>query len=108
MGISQKKKGVKTLARFYIGKEELHLTDSRIVELEYYVTKSNIFYEHLNETQSAYGVGVEEKEKGQLTDKEEIQDITSNRDEIEKIIDVLKNNKVLPIHLKDVILDMLS
>lgn len=93
--------------RFYIGGEDIKLADSRIVKLKYYILEEELYYEEFNKSMVTYGIEVE-KIENKIIESSCINNITSDNSKINAIGNVLKSNSVLPVHLKDVILDILS
>lgn len=95
------------MTRFYIGRKDLEISDSRIVELKYYILEQKKFYEDLNEELIAYGIEIEKIDNA-ITEVNRVEDVTCDDAKIKSLAHMLKENKVLPIHLNDVILDILS
>lgn len=95
------------MTRFYIGGNDLEISDSRIVELKYYILEQKKFYEDLNEELIAYGIEIEKIDDA-ITEVNRVEDVTCDDAKIKSLAQMLKENKVLPIHLNDVILDILS
>lgn len=96
------------MAKVLVGKEDVEVPDGSIVELNYYIVKENIFYEELNARHVSYGIEIE-KVANQFSNHERnfLRDITCNRKEILRIADLLRKNKVMPVHLKDVMEDFI-
>ena len=92
--------------KFFIGEEYLTLENKRVVELKYFVLKQAKFVEETGENKISYGIEVEKCSKPK-TEKEFVLDITTKEEDIMRITNCLKENKITPIHLKDVIVDML-
>ena len=92
--------------KFFIGEEHLTLENKRVVELKYYVLKQEKFVEETGENKITYGIEVEKCSKPK-TEKEIVLDVTTKEENIMRITNCLKENKITPIHLKDVIVDML-
>lgn len=95
------------MAKICTGEEQLDGVEGQIVELKYYILEQKVFYEDLNEELTAYGLEIEKRDNT-MTETSKIEDITCNKKEIDEITRMLKDNKVLPVHLNDVVLDMLS
>ncbi len=95
------------MARFYIGGEDVEVTDSRIIELKYYILKQELFYEDFGKKIITYGIEIEKIEKG-IIESNSIKNVTCDNSKINEIGNILKENSVLPVHLKDIILDILS
>jgi hypothetical protein len=95
------------LARFYIGGEDLEVTDSRIMKLKYYILEQEMFYDELKRNMIAYGIEIE-KIENETVESSSINNVTNDVKKINEIGHILKENVVLPVHLEDVILDILS
>ena len=84
------------MAKFCVGEECLQLSNGTEIELKYYIRQQTIF-------------GIEiEKTDHEFVESTVIEAITCDADEINLISCKLKQNKVLPIHLEDIVIDMLS
>ena len=92
--------------KLFIGEERLALENKRIVELKYFLLEEAKFVEETKESEKTYGIYVE-KRNGELLEAEIVKDITTEKENAMQITKCLKRNKVTPIHLKDVIVDML-
>lgn len=92
--------------------EAIDVKDTNInnrIELEYYRIKKKK-YHFLKENTETYGIEVVKKEYlGQKisVEKEKIDRISSKKSSIDSILNTLKEFKVTPIALKDVIEDMI-
>lgn len=95
------------MARQCIGGASIKLENDEIAELKYYIVRHKLVYDGIDEKLFSYGIAIEKIEDSYI-ESEEIKDITCSEKMIIKIAGIIKDNKVLPIHLKDVILDMLS
>ena len=95
------------MTRFCQGEEQIIGMEGQTVELKYYILKQEMFYEDLSKEITAYGIEIEKTENA-IVETSRLEDITCNKEEIDSITRVLKENKVLPIHLQDIVLDMLS
>ncbi len=95
------------MARFYIGGEDLEVTDSRIMKLKYYILEQEMFYDELKRNMIAYGIEIE-KIENETVETSSINNVTNDVQKINEIGHILKENVVLPVHLEDVILDILS
>lgn len=95
------------MARFYIGGEDLEVTDSRIMKLKYYILEQEMFYDELKRNMIAYGIEIE-KIENETVESSSINNVTNDVQKINEIGHILKENVVLPVHLEDVILDILS
>ena len=95
------------MTKFCVGSEHLKVQNGVNVELKYYILKQEKYYPELNKQYTIYGMEIEKKDND-FVESNLIEDITCDADEINLISCKLKKNKVLPIHLKDIISDMLS
>ena len=95
------------MARFYIGGEDVEVTDSRIMKLKYYILEQEMFYDELKRNMIAYGIEIE-KIENETVESSSINNVTNDVQKINEIGHILKENVVLPVHLEDVILDILS
>lgn len=95
------------MARQYIGNEHLEVANSKKVELKFYVLEQNKYFDEYEKEVLTYGVEIE-KLDGKHIESEKVEDITSEKERINEISKLLKENKVLPTHLQDVIIDILS
>lgn len=95
------------MSKFCVGIELLDMLDGGKVELKYYILKQEKFYAELEKTYVTYGVQIE-KNSSHMVESDFVEDITCDSDKINDITCKLKENKVLPIHLKDIIIDMIS
>jgi hypothetical protein len=91
----------------YCGYELLKGESGNKIELQYYILKQSQLYLEICEVKIAYGIEIVKNEflenKDVLTEENSIEDITTNMYKIKDIIKTLKDNQVMPIHLKDVI-----
>ena len=95
------------MTKFCVGSEHLEVQNGVNVELKYYILKQEKFYTELNESYVSYGLEIEEKAID-FYDRDFVEDITCDSKIIDFMSCKLKENKVLPVHLKDIIIDMLS
>lgn len=92
------------MKRYYVGKEALDLVDSEGFELNYYILEDEVDEEDMRF--SKYGIEIEKKEKTRI-EKSQVNDITTDQARIDFIVKTLMKNNVTPVHLYDVIVDML-
>ena len=86
------------MKRNYIGKETLDF------ELKYYILEEEVEVE----SSKYVGYGIEiEKQDNLRVEKSQIKDITTDKKRIYYIVNLLMKNSVTPIHLHDVIEDIL-
>jgi hypothetical protein len=95
----------------YCGYELLKGESGNKIELQYYILKQSQLYLEICEVKIAYGIEIVKNEflenKDVSTEENSIEDITTNMYKIKDIIKTLKDNQVMPIHLKDVIENMI-
>ena len=87
----------------FFGSEKLEILDGNIIDINYYLTKENVYFEELCRFEITYGIQIEIKDK----EIELVRNITSDREKIYRILEIMKRNKVLPVHLHDVVEDLL-
>ncbi len=88
------------MKKFYIGKETLSISDNNHLDLKYYVLADECD-EYTN-----YGIEIEKLDNTRI-EKSQVMDITTDQTRIDDIVKSLMKNNVTPIHLHDVIVDML-
>ena len=90
----------------FLSTEELKETNINYkIELQYYKTKLDL----LKEDKKSYGVGIIKKEYKDVEpniEKSRIDGITESHENIEELLKKLYENKVTPIALEEIILDM--
>lgn len=94
------------MEKFLIGEDSLTLENERIASLKYYLLEQSKIIEETGENLIAYGIEIE-KSEGSNVEKDFVLDITTQKECALNITNTLKNNKITPIHLKDIIIDML-
>ena len=92
------------MKKYFIGKETLDVLESTYVELKYYVLEDE--YEEDSSKFKEYGVEIEKKDTTRI-EKSQISNITTDQTRIDFIVKSLMKHSVTPIHLHDVIVDML-
>lgn len=101
------------MKRFYAGivlnKDELKESNSSHIELEYYkISKSN--KKRTNKSSNLYGIEIVKKEylgKKKLKEKNNIYNLTNDENVVDKILNILTNNKVTPMTLNDIVEEIL-
>ena len=86
-----------------IQKETKDYEEDRIINLKYYKTKAK------NDHEKLYGVGVIKTEivNNEFNqEKQEINNICKQKDEVENLLEMLLQNKVTPVDLKYVLEDI--
>lgn len=74
-------------------------------EIEYTIMQHTEMGE--NGKYTAYGIACRLYKKGYVVDSEVLQNITAKKQRIEKFYEILSRNKVFPVHLRDVVEDLL-
>ena len=101
---TKEERGISAVKRYYVGKEALDLVDCEGFELNYYILEDEVDEEDMRF--SKYGIEIEKKEKTRI-EKSQVNDITTDQARIDFIVKTLMKNNVTPVHLYDVIADML-
>lgn len=101
---TKEERGRLAMKRSYIGKGTLEILDSSFIELNYYILEEEI--EEKSNKYVEYGIEIEKKDNSR-TEKSQVMDITTDQTRIDYIVRSLMKNSVTPIHLHDVIEDML-
>ncbi len=94
------------MERLYIGEEYLALENKRVATLRYFVVEQSKSVEDNKEGISTYGLEVE-KWNGKNVESGFVSDVTTDKEYAVDIMDCIRKNKVTPIHLKDIVVDML-
>ena len=92
------------MKRNYIGKETLEIFESSAISLKYYILEDEV--EENSKRYVAYGIEIEKQDCKRI-EKSQVKDITTDQTRIDSIVKSLMKNNVTPIHLHDVIEDML-
>ena len=92
------------MKKYYIGKEILSTSNIANAELNYYVLEDEKDDEKLKIME--YGIEIEKRENARI-EKSQIKDITTEYSKVECVVKILMANSVTPVHLHDVIMDML-
>ncbi len=90
------------MKRYYIGKETLEAFESGSFELIYYVLENEGEHNNFSE----YGVEIQKKTSSRI-EKSQVPDITTDQTRIDFIVKTLMKNNVTPVHLHDIITEML-
>lgn len=99
-----KKGAIEAMKRSYIGKETLEIREQSSFVLKYYILEEVV--ENKSSKYVEYGVEIEKQDSSRI-EKSQIKDITTDQTRIDYIVKSLMKNSVTPIHLHDVIEDML-
>lgn len=92
------------MKRNYIGRETIDVFGNPHVELKYYVLENEKEKDFVKFIE--YGIEIEKQDKSKI-EKSQIADITTDQTRIDFIVKSLMKHNVTPIHLHDVIADML-
>ncbi len=92
--------------RLLIGEEYLALENKRVALLKYFVLEQSKVFDETNDEMITYGLEIE-KWNGSSVEKDFVHDVTTEKEYALRILDSLRRNKITPIHLKDVLIDML-
>ena len=92
------------MKKYYIGNETLYVLDGTQVELKYYILESE--HEIDSIMVKEYGIEIEKQDTARI-EKSQVVNITTNQTRIDFIVKTLMKNNVTPVHLRDVIVDML-
>lgn len=92
------------MKRYYIGKETLNAIECEPFELMYYILENEVEYENNNFLE--YGIEIQKKTSSRI-EKSQVPDITTDQTRIDFIVKTLMQNNVTPVHLHDIITDML-
>lgn len=85
--------------------KETREEELRTIKLKYYKTKNRKF----RQKEKQYGIGIIKTEIGSnefIEEKQEINNICNQKEEVESLLNILLENKVTPIHLKYVLEDL--
>ena len=94
------------MIKLLMGEERLELENEEVASLKYFVLEEAKFVEETGETVKTYGISVE-KWKNESRESSFVSDITTQKEDIMRITNSLKENKITPVHLRDIIIDML-
>ena len=92
--------------KFFIGEEYLALENKRVATLKYFLLEEAKIVEETGEMKNSYGIKVE-KWIGKDLEEDIVSNVTTEKENAKSITLCLKENKVTPVHLKDIIVDML-
>lgn len=88
------------MKKYYIGKETLNTIECETFELMYYILENEA------DNFPEYGVEIQKKTSSRI-EKSQVPDITTDQTRIDFIVKTLMQNNVTPVHLHDIITDML-
>lgn len=94
--------GVLKMQKQFRGSSFLKISDEEI-KVDYYLIEETKFFYEDEKPRTTYGIEIVENDN----ESEIIKDITLDEEKAVDMIDIMKNNDVLPIHLHDVIEDLL-
>lgn len=78
------------------------------IDIIYEITTSNLFLEEENEIKQIYGIKISKFEKGSCVQSQAIEDISTDYRKVCSILQMLADMLVSPVHLKDVLEDMVN
>lgn len=94
------------MGKSFIGKRYLALENKRIAMLKYFLLEDTKIVEETKESKNTYGICIEKWNNDNL-EENSVRDITTEKENAKKIAECLMKNEVTPLHLKDIIVDML-
>ena len=92
------------MSKFLLGEESLD--DKGEIKLKYFLLEESKYVEETSENVKCYGIEAQKITKDNI-EKNLVHDITTEKESAVSMVNILKNNKIMPIHLQDVIMDML-
>ena len=95
------------VAKIFVGKEELELPNHSCAKINYYILKEKKYYEEVDIQKETYGIEIE-KIVSQEVENSILEDITCDISKIQYMIVLLKRNQVTPVHLKEVVEDLIG
>ena len=90
--------------KFLLGEESLD--DKGETRLKYFLLEESKYVEETSKNVKCYGIEAQKITKDNI-EKNLVHDITTEKESAVSMVNILKNNKIMPIHLQDVIMDML-
>ena len=94
------------LERLFVGDEYLTLENDETATLKYFVLEHSKVMEETNDDVMTYGFEIEKWTKNTV-ERDVVYDVTTKKDTAFDVMYMLKENKLMPVHLKDVVADML-
>ena len=94
------------MERLLVGDEYLTLENEDTTMLKYYVLEESIYQKNTNDERKTYGLEIEKWTKDSV-ERGVVHDVTTKKDVAFEMMDLLKENKLMPVHLKEVVMDML-
>ena len=94
------------MERLLVGDEYLALENEEMALLKYYVVEGRKEVEGTNEKKPTYGLEIEKWTK-QDVERNVVYDVTTQKERAFEMMDTLKENKLMPVHLRDVVMDMI-
>lgn len=95
------------MERLLVGDEYMALEDDEMALLKYFVLEGAELVEGTDEKQKTYGLEIEKWTKHDV-ERDAVYDVTTKKEKAFDIMYSLKENKLLPVHLKDVVMDLLD
>lgn len=101
---TRKKKGAEcAMKKIYVGKEFLDVLENTL-ELKYYILETEYKVDNMNIKE--YGIEIEKYSYSKI-ERIQVPNVTTDQTRIDFIVKILMKNSVTPVHLHDVIGDML-
>lgn len=94
------------MAKHSVSLAHLKLNNNQDAELRYYVLEEKRFNEDVGIEYISFGIEIQ-KEEDNIVEESKVSDVTCDKEKIYSIVDILAKNEVFPVHLNDVIADML-
>ena len=95
------------MEKLLVGDEYLALENEEMALLKYFVVEVTRTMEETNEKQKTYGLEIEKWTKHDV-ERDVVYDVTTQKEKAFDMMCSIKENKLLPVHLKDVVGDMLA
>ena len=92
------------MKKYCIGKATFETLEKASIELKYYVLENEL--EDNDKKFKEYGIEIEKNDFSKV-ERSQVANITTNQTRIDDIVKTLMKNSVTPVHLHDVIVDML-
>ncbi len=94
------------MERLLVGDEYLALENDEMALLKYFVLEDTKRIEGTNDKRKTYGLEIEKWTKHDV-ERDAVYDVTTKKDVAFDMMYSIKENKLMPVHLKDVVMDMI-
>ncbi len=94
------------MERLLVGDEYLALENDEMALLKYFVIEGSKAVEGTNDKLTTYGLEIEKWTKHDI-ERDAVYDVTTKKDVAFDMMYSIKENKLMPVHLKDVVMDMI-